>query len=45
MFFGHDHRNLLNYEWQGANLVSRLKTGLCSYWDADRIGGTLITIG
>jgi hypothetical protein len=45
MFFGHDHRNLLNYQWQGVNWVYGLKTGSCSYWDADRIGGTLITIG
>jgi hypothetical protein len=45
MYFGHDHRNLVNYNWQGVNWVYGLKTGLCSYWDADRIGGTLITIG
>jgi hypothetical protein len=45
MFFGHDHRNLVNYRWQGVNWVYGLKTGTCSYWDRDRIGGTLITIG
>jgi hypothetical protein len=45
MFFGHDHRNLLNYNYQGVNWVYGLKTGHCAYWDADRIGGTLITVG
>jgi hypothetical protein len=45
MFFGHDHRNLVNYKWQGVNWVYGLKTGSCSYYDRDRMGGTLITIG
>jgi 3',5'-cyclic AMP phosphodiesterase CpdA len=45
MFFGHDHRNLLDYKYEGVNWVYGLKTGHCSYYDADRIGGTLITVG
>jgi hypothetical protein len=45
MFFGHDHRNVLNYAWGGVNWVYGLKTGTSAYHDNDRIGGTLITIG
>jgi hypothetical protein len=45
MFFGHCHRNLVNYEWQGVRWIFGLKTGTSYYHDADRIGGTLITIG
>ena len=42
--FGHDHVNVLNYEYQGVQFVYGLKTGICSYYNADRIGYTLITI-
>jgi hypothetical protein len=45
MFFGHDHRNLLDYVWGGVHWVYGLKTGPSSYHDDDRLGGTLITIG
>jgi 3',5'-cyclic AMP phosphodiesterase CpdA len=45
MFFGHNHRNLVNYTWEGVTWVFGLKTGTSYYHDADRIGGTLITIG
>jgi 3',5'-cyclic AMP phosphodiesterase CpdA len=44
MFFGHNHRNLLNYKWGGVTWVFGLKTGTSAYHDNDRIGGTLITI-
>jgi hypothetical protein len=33
IFWGHDHQNMVNY-----------KTGRCTYWDADRVGGTVVTI-
>jgi hypothetical protein len=45
MFFGHDHRNLLDYVWGGVHWVYGLKLGPSSYHDNDRLGGTLITIG
>jgi len=44
MFFGHDHVNLLSYEYRGVRFVYGLKTGPCSYYDKDRQGGTLITL-
>jgi 3',5'-cyclic AMP phosphodiesterase CpdA len=43
-FFGHDHVNMINYEYQGVYFVYGAKTGPCSYYDADRQGTTLITI-
>lgn len=54
MFFGHDHENLLDYNYQGVNFVYGMKTGNISY-GKDRLknpninmdietGGTLITI-
>jgi 3',5'-cyclic AMP phosphodiesterase CpdA len=45
MFFGHDHVNLLNYNWEGVTWVYGLKTGRSYYHDEDRLGGTLITVG
>jgi hypothetical protein len=44
MFFGHDHVNLLNYNYQGIQFVYGLKTGTCSYYNLDRLGTTLITL-
>jgi hypothetical protein len=44
MFFGHDHVNRVDYKYQGIHFVYGLKTGPCSYYDADRQGTTLITI-
>jgi len=44
IFNGHDHRNLLNYEWDGVHFVYGLKTGPQSYHDDERMGTTLITI-
>jgi 3',5'-cyclic AMP phosphodiesterase CpdA len=44
MFFGHDHRNLLNYVYQGVHFVYGTKTGPSYYHDDDRLGGTLITV-
>lgn len=44
LFFGHDHRNLLNSEYQGIRFIYCLKTGICNYHDKDRIGTTLVTI-
>lgn len=43
--FGHDHVNLLDYEYQGIKFVYGLKTGTCSYYNNDRLGYTIITIG
>ena len=44
LFFGHDHLNILDIEYQGIRFFYCLKTGICSYYDADRIGTTLVTI-
>jgi 3',5'-cyclic AMP phosphodiesterase CpdA len=44
MFFGHDHVNMLDYEYEGIHFVYGLKTGPCSYYNDDRLGTTLITI-
>jgi len=44
LFFGHDHLNILNSEYQGIRFVYGLKTGTCNYCDKDRIGTTLITL-
>jgi hypothetical protein len=41
---GHDHVNLLDYDYQGIHCVYGLKTGPCSYSNTDRQGTTLITI-
>lgn len=44
MVVGHDHTNSLAVNYQGINLTYSLKSGYGSYWDADRIGGSLLTI-
>jgi hypothetical protein len=44
-FVGHDHVNNSILTYEGILLTYGLKTGATSYSDADRIGGTLITIG
>jgi 3',5'-cyclic AMP phosphodiesterase CpdA len=44
MFFGHDHRNLLDYVYKGVHFVYGAKTGSSYYHDNDRLGGTLITV-
>jgi hypothetical protein len=44
IFFGHDHKNILDYEYEGIHFVYGLKTGICAYHDNDRTGTTLVTI-
>lgn len=44
MFFGHDHRNMLDYMYKGVHFVYGTKTGQSNYHDDDRMGGTLITV-
>jgi predicted phosphodiesterase len=44
IFFGHDHKNNLNYEYRGVRFVYGLKTGYCAYHDPDRLGALLITL-
>jgi 3',5'-cyclic AMP phosphodiesterase CpdA len=44
IFFGHDHLNNLNYEYQGVRFVYSLKTGYCAYHDPERLGALLITL-
>jgi hypothetical protein len=44
MFFGHHHKNMFDYIYQGVHFVSGLKTGPCSDYSLDRQGTTLITI-
>jgi hypothetical protein len=44
IFFGHDHRNNLNYEYRGVHFVYALKTGYCAYHDPKRLGSVLITL-
>jgi hypothetical protein len=44
IFNGHDHLNMLDYEYQGIHFVYGIKTGPFSYHDDDRMGTTLITI-
>jgi hypothetical protein len=44
LFFGHDHKNILNYNYQGVYFVYGLKTGYCAYHDTERLGATLIIL-
>jgi hypothetical protein len=44
IFFGHDHRNNLNYDYQGVRFVYGLKTGYCAYHDPEKLGALLITL-
>jgi hypothetical protein len=44
IFFGHDHKNILNYQYQGVSFVYGLKTGYCAYYDKDRVGAVLVTL-
>jgi len=44
MFFGHDHNNTLDYEYQGVHFVYGLKTGPACYYKPYKQGATLITI-
>ena len=44
IFFGHDHVNVLDSEYQGIRFVYGLKSSMCSYFDKKKIGTTLITI-
>jgi predicted phosphodiesterase len=44
IFFGHDHKNNLNYEYQGVRFVYALKTGYCAYHDPEKLGALLITL-
>lgn len=43
LFFGHDHDNMLYYQYQGIYFVYGVKTGPCSA-NLDRQGTTLITL-
>jgi hypothetical protein len=44
MFFGHDHKNTLDYLYRGIHFVYGLKTGYCAYHETDRLGAVLITL-
>jgi hypothetical protein len=44
IFFGHDHLNVLDYEYQGVHFVYGLKTGYCAYNDPDSVGAVLIVL-
>jgi hypothetical protein len=44
IFFGHDHLNALDYEYEGIHFVYGLKTGYCGYNDADSVGAVLIVL-
>jgi hypothetical protein len=44
IFFGHDHNNMICYNYQGINLVYCLKTGANAIYDKTRVGTTLITL-
>ena len=44
MFFGHDHRNMLYYQFQGIYFVYGLKTGTSSDYVKNKQGTTLITV-
>jgi len=44
MLFGHDHKNMLHYQYRGIDFVYGLKTGPCAGYDKDKQGTTLITI-
>jgi hypothetical protein len=44
MLFGHDHENVLYYQYEGIYFVYGLKTGPCSGHDKDKLGTTLITL-
>ncbi len=44
MLVGHDHSNNFQIYYDGIRLNYAVKTGYGSYWDAELIGGTTITI-
>jgi len=44
MFFGHDHENILYYQYQEIYFVYGLKTGPCREYDKGKQGTTLITL-
>ncbi|MDR2211521.1 MAG: metallophosphoesterase [Spirochaetaceae bacterium] len=44
LFFGHDHENILIYDYQGVWFVYGLKTGYCGYYNSNRLGAVLITL-
>jgi 3',5'-cyclic AMP phosphodiesterase CpdA len=44
IFSGHDHKNNLNYEYQGVRFVYVLKTGYCAYYDPEKLGAVLVTL-
>ena len=41
---GHDHANDSSILYKGIRLSYSVKTGFGSYWEADKIGGTTVTI-
>lgn len=41
---GHDHRNSFSFVLDGIRLSYSLKTGYGSYFDADMVGGTTLTV-
>lgn len=44
MFVGHQHNNSACIEHRGVKLVWGVKTGRCTYYQPDQVGGTLITL-
>jgi predicted phosphodiesterase len=44
IFFGHDHKNNLNYVYQGIHFVYALKTGCCAYHDPEKLGALPVTL-
>ena len=42
---GHDHTNDMALNYKGINLAYSLKGGLGSYWDEDKLGGSVLTVG
>ncbi len=44
MFVGHQHNNSALMTWKGVKLVWGVKTGICTYYVKNKVGGTEITI-
>ena len=44
MFVGHQHNNSAMIEYRGVKLIWGVKTGRCTYYQDDQVGGTLITL-
>jgi hypothetical protein len=45
MAIGHDHKNMVDWVWEGVHWIYGMKTGRCASFCDDRVGGTLFTVG